>query len=61
MYGSAELEKEEVSLRADVPYCMWNNRGRGEMLVWHQRCGYDSIRQINFKTVNVYSGQAKPL
>ncbi|MFR5150558.1 MAG: hypothetical protein ACLTER_14290 [Ruminococcus sp.] len=27
--------KEEVSLRA-VPYCMWNNRGQGEMLVWHK-------------------------
>ena len=31
----AELEKEEVSLQA-VPYCMWNNRGQGEMLVWHK-------------------------
>ena len=35
LYGSVELEKEEVSLRA-VPYCMWNNRGQGEMLVWHK-------------------------
>ena len=33
--GNVELEKEEVSLRA-VPYCMWNNRGQGEMLVWHK-------------------------
>ena len=35
LYGSVELEKEEVSLRA-APYCMWNNRGEGEMLVWHK-------------------------
>ena len=35
LYGSVKLEKEEVSLQA-VPYCMWNNRGQGEMLVWHK-------------------------
>lgn len=35
LYGNVELEKEEVSLQA-VPYCMWNNRGEGEMLVWHK-------------------------
>ena len=35
LYGSVELEKEEVSLQA-IPYCMWNNRGEGEMMVWQK-------------------------
>lgn len=35
LYGAVKIEKEDVTLKA-VPYCMWNNRGCGEMLVWHK-------------------------
>lgn len=35
LYGALRMEKEPVSLQA-VPYCMWNNRGKGEMLVWQK-------------------------
>lgn len=35
LYGKLALETEEVLCRA-VPYCMWNNRGVGEMLVWQK-------------------------
>lgn len=35
LYGDICMEKTVVSLRA-VPYCFWNNRGEGEMLVWHK-------------------------
>lgn len=33
LYGRLAFETEKVACRA-VPYCMWNNRGEGEMLVW---------------------------
>ena len=35
LYGSLKPETREVVLKA-VPYCQWNNRGEGEMLVWHK-------------------------
>jgi DUF1680 family protein len=35
LYGKPGYEKEETTLVA-VPYCMWNNRGMGEMLVWQK-------------------------
>ncbi len=35
LYSPLETEKEPVMLKA-VPYCMWNNRGEGEMLVWQK-------------------------
>jgi DUF1680 family protein len=35
LYGKPGFEKEETTLVA-VPYCMWNNRGTGEMLVWQK-------------------------
>ncbi len=33
LYGLPKFEAEQVKLTA-VPYCMWNNRGIGEMYVW---------------------------
>lgn len=33
LYRSAPPQKRKVSLKS-VPYCLWNNRGKGEMLVW---------------------------
>lgn len=35
LYGDIEFEKKQTTLRA-IPYCLWNNRGMGEMLVWHK-------------------------
>lgn len=35
LYSPLQTEKEAVTLKA-VPYCMWNNRGEGEMLVWQK-------------------------
>ncbi len=35
LYGRLAFETEEVACKA-VPYCMWNNRGKGEMLVWQK-------------------------
>ncbi len=35
LYCPIEYEKVKTVLKA-VPYCMWNNRGEGEMLVWHK-------------------------
>ena len=35
LYGDVKLEKEKVDLKA-IPYCLWNNRGNGEMLVWQK-------------------------
>lgn len=37
LYGELKTEKEGTILKA-VPYCLWNNRGEGEMLVWHKIC-----------------------
>jgi DUF1680 family protein len=33
LYGNEIIEKVPVSIEA-IPYCLWNNRGKGEMLVW---------------------------
>jgi Uncharacterized protein conserved in bacteria len=35
LYGDMELEQMKVDLKA-IPYCLWNNRGNGEMLVWQK-------------------------
>jgi DUF1680 family protein len=35
LYGDIGLVKKETMLKA-VPYCLWNNRGEGEMLVWQK-------------------------
>ena len=35
LYGEPEFELKEIKLRA-IPYCLWNNRGGGEMLVWQK-------------------------
>lgn len=35
LYGASGYQKKPVTLRA-IPYCMWNNRGEGEMLVWQK-------------------------
>lgn len=35
LYGALKIEKEATQLTA-IPYCLWNNRGEGEMLVWHR-------------------------
>lgn len=35
LYGALKIEKEAAQLTA-IPYCLWNNRGEGEMLVWHR-------------------------
>lgn len=35
LYGRLAYEKEKVICKA-IPYCMWNNRGEGEMLVWQK-------------------------
>ena len=31
---SAERPRREAAVFRAVPYCLWNNRGKGEMLVW---------------------------
>lgn len=33
LYKPYQADTEQVKLKA-IPYCMWNNRGTGEMLVW---------------------------
>ena len=33
LYSSAEPEVTTTKIKA-VPYCLWNNRGEGEMRVW---------------------------
>lgn len=33
LYRPASMQYEPCSIKA-IPYCMWNNRGIGEMLVW---------------------------
>jgi DUF1680 family protein len=35
LYGEPEFHETKVKLRA-IPYGFWNNRGEGEMLVWHK-------------------------
>ena len=35
LYAEAEYKKEPILLKA-VPYCLWNNRGIGEMSVWQK-------------------------
>lgn len=35
LYGPLKIEKEPVRIQA-VPYCLWNNREAGEMLVWQK-------------------------
>ena len=35
LYGRLAYETEKVICKA-IPYCMWNNRGVGEMLVWQK-------------------------
>lgn len=35
LYGSPFFREIPVQLKA-IPYCLWNNRGEGEMLVWHK-------------------------
>ena len=35
LYGALKIEKEATQLTA-IPYCLWDNRGEGEMLVWHR-------------------------
>lgn len=35
LYGRLAYETEKVICKA-IPYCMWNNRGEGEMLVWQK-------------------------
>lgn len=35
LYGVSGLEKVETILQA-IPYCLWNNRGEGEMTIWQK-------------------------
>lgn len=35
LYGEPHFKELPVKLKA-IPYCLWNNRGMGEMLVWHK-------------------------
>jgi DUF1680 family protein len=35
LYGEPKFEQTAVKLQA-VPYCLWNNRGVGEMQVWQK-------------------------
>ncbi|HWT76999.1 MAG TPA: beta-L-arabinofuranosidase domain-containing protein [Mobilitalea sp.] len=35
LYGTPTFKETPVKLKA-IPYCLWNNRGKGEMLVWHK-------------------------
>ncbi|MGL6201315.1 MAG: glycoside hydrolase family 127 protein [Lachnospiraceae bacterium] len=35
LYESAEFTKSETDVKA-IPYFLWNNRGKGEMLVWQK-------------------------
>lgn len=35
LYGQLIPQETEVSLKA-IPYCLWNNREKGEMLVWQK-------------------------
>jgi Uncharacterized protein conserved in bacteria len=33
LYSSKKPKIEETKIKL-IPYCLWNNRGKGEMLVW---------------------------
>lgn len=33
LYGVSKFVKKDVELKA-IPYCLWNNRGVGEMIIW---------------------------
>ncbi|MDF2484053.1 MAG: glycoside hydrolase [Herbinix sp.] len=35
LYGVPRFREATIHLKA-IPYCLWNNRGRGEMLVWQK-------------------------
>lgn len=35
LYGKPSYKCEEKTVTA-IPYCMWNNRGMGEMQIWHK-------------------------
>jgi DUF1680 family protein len=35
LYGEPLFKETQVKLKA-IPYCLWSNRGTGEMLVWHK-------------------------
>lgn len=35
LYGSPLFNEMPTELKA-IPYCLWNNRGEGEMLIWHK-------------------------
>jgi hypothetical protein len=35
LYDVLQLKKTKVQLKA-IPYCLWNNRGEGEMTVWQK-------------------------
>ncbi len=35
LYGKPIFKEKEVKLKA-IPYCIWGNRGQGEMLVWQK-------------------------
>lgn len=35
LYGKPAFHETPVKLKA-IPYCLWNNRGRGEMIVWNK-------------------------
>lgn len=35
LYGTPSFYETKAKLKA-IPYCLWNNRGTGEMLVWHK-------------------------
>jgi DUF1680 family protein len=35
LYGKPLFTETDTKLKA-IPYCLWNNRGAGEMLVWHK-------------------------
>ena len=35
LYGEIRIKEEAVRMKA-IPYCLWNNRGMGEMLVWQK-------------------------
>jgi DUF1680 family protein len=35
LYGVPLFKETKVKLKA-IPYCLWSNRGKGEMLVWQK-------------------------
>jgi hypothetical protein len=37
LYSTAEPTTESATLKV-VPYCLWNNRGEGEMRIWIKEC-----------------------